>query len=409
MKRLLVLLVTCHLSLFTAFAQGTPGTVRYPTNLDTLDSLIRIKDTRAVTTLSSAMTASSTTAAVPTGGTGKFDATGAIQIDDEIMYYSSKTSTGFAGPLVRGACGTTAKTHPAGTAIRSPLTACHHNVLAESIVATQTKLNSAVIGPSSSTLHALGAFADTTGKLLENTPATINSLGEILDSPTHTRNTSGTYLTARPHVNLTANSGFIQGAWIDPFLSGSGTSEVLIGARLDGTYEGSGTLARMIGVMANPLVDNAGASTATAGDLTAFQSAPDFEGLAVTNVYGLYHNAILGRTGGTFTNHYGVRLTNPIVFDGTLINNYGLYVDYYSAGSTLNYNIYSAGATSKNKFEGTVDIATLNLTTGGSTTISTGVGSIKMSSANPADNTAWIPIKYAGTTYYVPGWPTNAP
>ena len=51
----------------------------------------------------------------------------------------------------------------------------------------------------------------------------------------------------------------------------------------------------------------------------------------------------------------------------------------------------------------------LNINTGGSTTISTGVGSVKMSTANAATNTAWIPIKYAGTTYYVPGWTTNAP
>lgn len=52
---------------------------------------------------------------------------------------------------------------------------------------------------------------------------------------------------------------------------------------------------------------------------------------------------------------------------------------------------------------------TLEIASGGSTTISTGVGSVKMSTANAATNTSWIPIKYAGTTYYVPGWTTNAP
>ena len=46
---------------------------------------------------------------------------------------------------------------------------------------------------------------------------------------------------------------------------------------------------------------------------------------------------------------------------------------------------------------------------GGSTTISTGVGSVKLSTENAADNTAWIPVKYNGTTYYVPGWTTNEP
>jgi hypothetical protein len=46
---------------------------------------------------------------------------------------------------------------------------------------------------------------------------------------------------------------------------------------------------------------------------------------------------------------------------------------------------------------------------GGSTTIGAGVGSVKMSTANAANNAAWIPITYAGTTYFVPAWTTNAP
>lgn len=51
----------------------------------------------------------------------------------------------------------------------------------------------------------------------------------------------------------------------------------------------------------------------------------------------------------------------------------------------------------------------LDTKTGGSVTISTGVGSVRMSTANAATNTVWIPIKYNGTTYYVPGYTTNAP
>jgi hypothetical protein len=44
-----------------------------------------------------------------------------------------------------------------------------------------------------------------------------------------------------------------------------------------------------------------------------------------------------------------------------------------------------------------------------STTISSGTGTVKMSSANSANNAAWVKI-YAGTTaYWVPAWTTNAP
>ena len=47
---------------------------------------------------------------------------------------------------------------------------------------------------------------------------------------------------------------------------------------------------------------------------------------------------------------------------------------------------------------------------GGKTTAaSTGVGSVKMGSANSANNAVWIPVKYANTTYYVPAWTSATP
>lgn len=44
------------------------------------------------------------------------------------------------------------------------------------------------------------------------------------------------------------------------------------------------------------------------------------------------------------------------------------------------------------------------------TSISSGVGTIHMKSANPATNVAWIPITTSdGTTLFVPAWTTNNP
>jgi hypothetical protein len=51
----------------------------------------------------------------------------------------------------------------------------------------------------------------------------------------------------------------------------------------------------------------------------------------------------------------------------------------------------------------------LGVTDGGSASVSTGVGSVKMSTASAANNSKWIPIQYAGVTYYVPAWTTHAP
>lgn len=89
-----------------------------------------------------------------------------------------------------------------------------------------------------------------------------------------------------------------------------------------------------------------------------------------------------------------------------------LYVDTYGVGpSTATASgIYvktPTGATTN--FAITVATGLVNILTGGSTTISTGVGSVKMSTANAATNAAWIPIAYAGTTYYLPAWTTNSP
>lgn len=52
---------------------------------------------------------------------------------------------------------------------------------------------------------------------------------------------------------------------------------------------------------------------------------------------------------------------------------------------------------------------TINFETVGSTLIGSGTGTVKMSTAGNANNAVWLPLKYQGTTYYFPGWSTNAP
>jgi hypothetical protein len=53
--------------------------------------------------------------------------------------------------------------------------------------------------------------------------------------------------------------------------------------------------------------------------------------------------------------------------------------------------------------------STTSLTNSESTTISTGVGSVKMSTTNAANNAAWIKIYIGTVAYWIPAWTTNAP
>ena len=53
--------------------------------------------------------------------------------------------------------------------------------------------------------------------------------------------------------------------------------------------------------------------------------------------------------------------------------------------------------------------STVGISNVGSTTISTGVGSVKMSSVNAATNSAWIKVYFGTTAYWIPAWTTNSP
>jgi len=73
-------------------------------------------------------------------------------------------------------------------------------------------------------------------------------------------------------------------------------------------------------------------------------------------------NSSDANTGANFsiTNAYGINIKSPGTFNaGTATNLYGLYIADHSLSDFDNeYNIYSAGVNSKNKFEGSIELAT---------------------------------------------------
>lgn len=213
-----------------------------------------------------------------------------------------------------------------------------------------------VIGPASAVDNAISRNDGTTGKRIQSSLVTLGDFGEIaLSTANQARTTSGEYLNIQPHVTLGAAGLYMQGAWIDPFITGSQNAALLQAGRIDSTVQSgyTGTLTTQRALQLNPLVDF---GNAVVGTQTSLLSAPDFEGLTLTTMRGFHHAAFFYHPGGTFTTHEGIRLDNPDVAGGTLLNNYGIYIAAHTAGSTLNYNIYSAGAGSTNEFQGKVNV-----------------------------------------------------
>src|SRR6185503_821640 len=69
------LLLTAHCSLLAVRAQGTPGTVRFPSQLDTPDSLFRVTDGPR-TSLGVTLDAAATSLTTASTGTSGFAASG---------------------------------------------------------------------------------------------------------------------------------------------------------------------------------------------------------------------------------------------------------------------------------------------------------------------------------------------
>src|ERR1041385_7925745 len=112
----LVVAAFCLLPTAYCFGQDTPGTVKCPSSQDSLDSLFRVADSPRAKLLT-AIDASATSMTVTS--TSAFPATGSLKINEEIIYYTGKTSDTFSG-LVRGASGTTAAGHVSNSDIFAP-------------------------------------------------------------------------------------------------------------------------------------------------------------------------------------------------------------------------------------------------------------------------------------------------
>jgi hypothetical protein len=117
------------------------GTSNFPGSLDTVVELVQATN-RAQTTISTSFNYLATS--IQVASTASFPASGIIVIEDEIIAYESKTATTF-DTCTRGFEGTTAVSHILGMAVRLEITARSHNVLADAIIALQTKVGTGAL------------------------------------------------------------------------------------------------------------------------------------------------------------------------------------------------------------------------------------------------------------------------
>lgn len=150
MKNKLLLFIIFAVLSCAAFGQNTPGTLNYPSSLDTPDSLFRTSD-RAKSYLASTVTASATT--IPLASAATFPVSGAIVIGSETIYYTGKSGNSLTGAM-RGASGTIATTHTIGREVRGAIIAQHHDIQSQAIIALQNKIGTGSNSAAANTILA---------------------------------------------------------------------------------------------------------------------------------------------------------------------------------------------------------------------------------------------------------------
>lgn len=145
------------------------GVPNYPSALDTISTLLEVANDAAATLT---IAAGAGDATLTVNSTAAFPTTGSVSIDNEIIFYSGKTANTFTG-LTRGADGTVAAAHGAGSIVELRYVAQHHEGLRDTIIQLETK-----VGVGS------GAPPSTAGYMLQTTGggATGWVLGSYLSS-----------------------------------------------------------------------------------------------------------------------------------------------------------------------------------------------------------------------------------
>lgn len=205
---------------------STPGVINYPGSLDDADSLIRATN-NALTTLAAPLGAADLSAQL--ASVAAFPESGVVSTEyGEIITYTGKSGATLTG-LVRERESTTALANVGvGAAISLGPTARHHTVLADAIIATQTKLGVGASTPVPGAYLRGGATPGTSSwsallqadvlAALGYTPqdaasaATDTELGVVAAAAAAAQATANTAVTNAATAQTTANTGVTNAA-----------------------------------------------------------------------------------------------------------------------------------------------------------------------------------------------------
>lgn len=144
---------------------STPFVLQFPTALDDAESL-GVARNDAAGFLAATIAADATSLALTLlADADEWGASGQLTIDDEIIYFGSRSGVTFSD-LLRGQEGTTAASHVAGAAVENNVTAAYHAVLSAAIQAIEAKVGFGVSVPASGQyLRGSGAGASAWGAI----------------------------------------------------------------------------------------------------------------------------------------------------------------------------------------------------------------------------------------------------
>ncbi len=191
-------------------------------------------------------------------------------------------------------------------------------------------------GPASSTDNAIARYDGTTGKLIQDSSATLNDDGELTLQPTVSVESGETRRQVRIGAtwNLAADAGTLYGTVIWPYIDGTGGFGVVgvRGVYVAPTYDGSASSGSMIGVDVAPT--NYGAAST---EMIGVTSEPVIGGGSHPFLTSFYAKGSVIAP-GQVTARYGFAAADAQKFGGgaAITNNFGLYIYEHLAG-TNNY------------------------------------------------------------------------